>query len=110
VGDLKLLFYCNRIVLLNDILYVSNLKQNLISIAKLIDNRYSISFQSSIAISRDGEILCTGHIYGNLFYINPINSQINNSQSDPVNKKRKANINDSYLWHLRLGHINLSKI
>ena len=50
-------------------------------------------------------------MYGNLFYVNPISYQINNIQIEPNdNKKRKITSNDSYLWHLRLGHINPNRI
>jgi hypothetical protein len=111
VGDLELQFDCNRIVLLNDILYVLEFKQNFVSFAKLINHGYSVSFHSGITISRDGNVLYNGHMYGNLFFINHINNQINNAQSKPItNKKRKANINYSYLWHFKLGHINPSMI
>jgi hypothetical protein len=84
VGDLELKFDCNRMVLLKDILYVPGFKQNSISVAKHINHRYFVSLHSGITIHRDGEILCTGRMYGNLFFVNLINHQMNNAQSEPV--------------------------
>ena len=110
VGDLELSFDCNRILFLKDILYVSCFKQNLISVSKLMNHGYSVSFHSGVSISRDGTLICSGNMYGNLFYINPIGNQINNTQTEPNNKKRKTTSSDSYLWHLRLGHINPNRI
>jgi hypothetical protein len=59
VGDLELLFDCNRIVLLKDILYAPNFKHNLISIAKRTNHGYFVSFHSSITISRNRDVLGT---------------------------------------------------
>jgi hypothetical protein len=98
------------ILILKDILYISDFKQNLISVSRLINQDYSIFFHSDISISRDGNIICFGNMYGNFFFVNSINHQINNTQNEPNNKKRKTTSKDSYLWYLRLGHINPNQI
>ena len=45
----------------------------------------------------------------NLYLLEPISLQIN---SHETNHKRKEifPVNQTYLWHLRLGHINLERI
>ena len=45
----------------------------------------------------------------NLYLLEPISLQIN---SHEINHKRKEifPVNETYLWHLRLGHINLERI
>ena len=36
--------------------------------------------------------------------------EINNTSSNSNKRKQPSKINQTYLWHLRLGHINLSRI
>ena len=45
----------------------------------------------------------------NLYLLEPISLQINSHES---NHKRKEifSVNQTHLWHLRLGHINLERI
>ena len=54
-------------------------------------------------------ILYVGMLLDNLYLIEPISLQINSHES---NHKRKEIflVNQTQLWHLRLGHINLERI
>jgi hypothetical protein len=46
----------------------------------------------------------------NFFHLNLVSYQINNTEIEPTNKKRKTVANESHLQHLRLGHINPNRI
>jgi hypothetical protein len=72
-------FDLNRILVLKNVLYVPVFKQNLISISKLMDHGYSISFYYSVTISRNRNFICSGNMYDSLFHLNPISRQINNT-------------------------------
>jgi hypothetical protein len=97
VREITLCFDLDRILILKDVLYVSIFKKNLISVAKLMDHDYSVSFHSGIIISRNRNFIYSGNIYGNLFHLNLISHQINNIEIELTSKKRKTMTNESYL-------------
>ena len=77
----------------------------------------SISFiDNEIVISRNG--LDIGHAKpeNGLYVLRPTERSLNNSELFKVehpksNKRQKVSYSDNtYLWHLRLGHINLNRI
>jgi hypothetical protein len=106
VGEMTLNFDLDRILFLKNVLYVLVFKQNLISISKLMYHGYSVSFYSGVSISINGNFICFGNMYGNLFYLNSTSHQINNTEVEPTKNKRRTMVNDLYLWHIRLGYIN----
>ena len=79
VGVITLHFPCDRILVLNNVFYVPDMK-NLISVSRLMEFNYSVSFHSGVDISRNGNIICSGRIHDNLFYINPIALTLHNVQ------------------------------
>jgi hypothetical protein len=97
VGEMTLCFDLDRILVLKNVLYVLVFKQNLISISKLVDHSYSVSFHSSVTINRKLNFICSGNLYGNLFHLNHVSHQINNTKVELINKKRNIMANDSYL-------------
>src|SRR5579862_6779626 len=112
VGDVYLHFSNDRILVLNKVFYVPDMRKNLISVSRLIEFNYSVSFHSDVDISRDGNIICSGRMHDNLFYIYPDAPTLHNVQleSSTSSKRKVSSTNDTYLWHLRLGHINLKRI
>ena len=52
IGVVVLEFQNNRILVLPDVLYVPNSRRNLISISKLINNRYIVSFANEVIIKK----------------------------------------------------------
>ena len=103
-------FGYEKTISLKDVLYVPGFMQNLISVSQLLRDGYSINFHADVQISRNGKFICSGSAYSNLYYIHPISNQVNNTEAEQSSKKRKCSSNDSYLWHLRLGHINPNRI
>ena len=67
VGVVTLQFPCDRILVLNNIFYVPDMRKNLISVFRLIEFNYLVSFHSGVDISRDGNIICSGRTHDNLF-------------------------------------------
>ena len=68
-----------------------------------------------IIISRNGFEICQAKPENGLYLLRPDTRQLNNSElfkvAHPKPKRQKVSpSDDTYLWHLRLGHINLDRI
>ena len=110
VGVVTLHFGGGKILVLSDCLYVPGVRRNLVSIFYLSCNGYSSFFNKvSIFVKYNDDIICRGMLSDNLYLLEPISLQIN---SHETNHKRKeiSLVNQIYIWHLRLGHINFERI
>ncbi|KAL6334568.1 hypothetical protein AAG906_018907 [Vitis piasezkii] len=82
VGNIALNFKNNRTLILKNVLYVPSIRRNLISVSSLITPELQLT-----------------------------NSEVNNFDIvAPLKRKRPIELSYTYLWHLRLGHINLDRI
>ena len=95
--------------------YVPSIKRNLISTSSLVKDGYSILFNDSVIIKLNKRCLCSGTLMDNLYIIKPISpslqqNELNNTNVFPCKRKEPSQMNKTYLWHLRLGHINLKRI
>ena len=68
-----------------------------------------------IIISRNGFEICQAKPKNGLYLLRPDKRHLNNSElfkvAHPKPKRQKVSLSDdTYLWHLRLGHINLDRI
>ena len=96
-------------------LYV--LRRNLISVSMLHEQLFIISFiNNEIVISRNGLDIFHAKPKNGLCVLRLTEQSLNNSELFKVehpksNKRQKVSHSDNtYLWHLRLGHINLDRI
>ena len=114
VGSIKLFFISNKFIVLNDVYYVPNFGKNIVSVACLVNNGFSFSFNNGIEIFRNDCLICKGYMYDNLYYLKTIKPTIYdtkvNADSQRVKKLKIEQTNETYLWHLRLGHINQERI
>ena len=97
-------------MVLSDCLYVPGVRRNIVLVFCLSCNGYSsVLNKDSIFFKYNDDIICRGMLSDNLYLLEPISLQINSHES---NHKRKeiSPVNQTYLWHLRLGHINLERI
>ena len=100
VGNLKL-FFGDRFIILDNVLFVPGMKRNLISISCLLEQLYKVSFEiNEVFICKRDIHICSAKLENNLYMLKP---------SETQNKRQKISPN-TYLWHLRLGHINLNRI
>ena len=115
VGDSKLNFN-NSYLCLNGVLYIPGFRRNLMSVTKLMEHGFSVSFNNkSVIISRNGLNICTGNSENNLYVLRPLmHDSLLNTEMFKIErsktKRQKISHDDTYLWHLRLGHINLDRI
>lgn len=107
-----------KFLILNNVYFIPNFSRNLISISKLHEQCYGISFNGNvITVSRNGLEICHGCLVDRLYVLSPYENVSYNTEpfkvANPKSNKRQKVINsnnETYLWHLRLDHINLDRI
>jgi len=105
---------------LKDVLYIQNFKRNIISISKLIEQKYKFVFNinngkpQTLIYSSNGKRIST--IYSNKNN-NTFQLWLSNNPTTTKQQNQKFTINniqhldeDIYLWHRRFGHFNIDRI
>jgi hypothetical protein len=119
IGDLSLELNNGFVLSLKEVLYVSSLHRNLISVSKLDDDGIDCHFgNGKCKILVNNECVGLAFRQDKLYLLsldenanNVCDENMNDSPSANVTKKRKR-IDDasSKLWHCRLGHISKGRI
>ncbi|KAI3453969.1 hypothetical protein Pfo_010632, partial [Paulownia fortunei] len=109
VGIVYLYFRDKKHLVLRNCYYVPNITRNLISVALLFRQGYYVHFSSmAVDIFLNKALICKGCLNNDLYVLKPTDSLLYHTTS---NKRIKLSpTNETFLWHLRLGHINLNKI
>ena len=92
-------------IIIEKVVLVDGLKHNLLSISQLFDNGNKVHFSQEscfIANKESGDILLIGNRKGNV-YIADFNSSKVDSLTCLLNK---ASIDDNWIWHKKLSHLN----
>ena len=94
-----------------------NFSRNLISFSMLAEQSFGISFNNNeIFISKNGLNLYYANLKDGLYVLNPYENISYSTKLFKVaklksNKRQKVDSDlETYLWHLRLGHINIDRI
>ena len=74
IGVVVLEFQNNKTLVLPDVLYVSNSRRNLISVSKLINNGFTVSFANEVIIKRNNLFIYFSVETNGLYMITPIAS------------------------------------
>ena len=88
---------------------MEGLKHNLLSVSQICDNGYSISFNAKGCYIKNGKdrIIASGlRMRGNLY--NLIDSTI--QETSLVNTCLMSQVEENWLWHRRLGHLNFDNL
>ena len=114
IGPIVLFFENNRTLCLEDCLFAPDFKRNLVFVSCLVDHGLTVQFNSSVSIRSKSSFICSGDLMNNLYFLSPLSYDINaieivENEHNHLAKKRKVS-NPTYLWHLRLGHINPNRI
>ena len=86
----------------------------MVSVGCLVEHDLTLQFNSSISIRSKSFFICSGDLINNLYFLSPLSYDINvieivENEHNHLAKKRKVS-NETYFWHLRLGHINPNRI
>ena len=109
-----LFFENNRTLCLEDCLFAPDFKRNLVYVSCLVEHGLTVQFNSSVSIRSKSSFICSSDLMNNLYFLSPLSYDINvieivENEHNHLAKKRKVS-NETYLWHLRLGHINPNRI
>jgi len=105
---------------MNDVIYVPNLRNNLLSVMKLMDRGLEVNFSkdtAEICRKNNSKIVAVGEQLGDhlIIYMTPLREvRINECQNTYINSKldtlneetNKFSENIEDKWHRRLGHVN----
>ena len=80
VGDVRLNFDSYRFILLEDVFYVLNFKRNLISVACLIKDSYSVSFSKTVVIRKNNTYVYSENLISNIYFLKPIMHALHNTE------------------------------
>ena len=82
VGVITLHFEGGKVLILDDCLYVLDVRRNLVSVFCLSCNGYSSVFnKNSIFIKFNDDIICCGMLHDNLYLLKPLTLQINSHET-----------------------------
>ena len=114
IGPVVLFLENNRTLCLEDCLFVPDFKRNLVSVSCLVEHGLTLQFNSSVSIRIKSLFICSSDLMNNRYFLSPLSYDINaieivENEHNHLAKKRKIS-NETYLWHLRLGHINPTRI
>ena len=111
VEDIRVYLDSRRHLDLIDVYYVPQFKRNLISVSCLNKFGYSVTFNKVFIISKNDKIICQGTLENGLYFLHRnISHSLDTEITEPNHKRVKLSTDETYLWHLRLGHINLNRI
>ena len=72
---------------------------------------YSSLFnKNSVFVKYDDKLICVGKLVDNLYILEPIVPMQINSHKSNHKRKKISSVNQTQIWLLRLGHINLERI
>ena len=114
-GGVFNLCFESRVLILEDCLYVSNVRKNLVSATYLGKHGYCVILKDNVVIKKGKVFICYGNIVDGLYILTPdkhelYNSELDNNSHVKSLKRKLPSTSDAYLWHLRLGHINSNRI
>ena len=116
VGEACLVFG-NKYLLLDNVYFIPNISRNLISVSESYKQSFAICFNNNeIIVLRNGVQICCAKLENGLYVLHPFESQNYNTEifrvAKPKSNKRPKHSNnfETYLWHLRLGHISIDRI
>ena len=86
----------------------------MVYVSCLVEHGLTVQFNSLVSIRSKSSFICSGDLMNNIYFLSPLSYDINaieivENENNHLAKKRKVS-NETYLWHLRLGHINPNRI
>jgi hypothetical protein len=114
IGTFYLELSSSRTLVLDKCLYVLEVRRNLIFVSRLGCSRYSFLFTAKLIVKFNNKFVASGILQDGLYVISSIDNSVNCIENDNADNvlslKRKRDVNPAYMWHLRLGHINIDRI
>ena len=101
IGTFYLELSSSKTFVLEDCLYVPEVRRNLVSISKLGCLRYSFLFTSKLLVKFNNKFVTSGILHDGLYFLSSIDNSINCVENDiaasVLSLKRKGDVNPTYL-------------
>ncbi|GBN07014.1 hypothetical protein AVEN_253762-1 [Araneus ventricosus] len=96
----------------NDALFVSELRTNLLSVAKLYEGGYTVTFKGDVAtiINTKAKVKLVADRKDNLYYLRGSDSNQSAKHASESLDTPKTKCADLVKWHCRLGHLNMKDL
>ena len=109
VGIIEFHFQNNSLYL-DNVYFIPGFKRNLISVGRLFEQCYDVSFNNKcVIISRNGVNICSANLENCLYTLRPNNQSLLNTElfkvEQPKSKKQKIS-HDNDIYHINLNKIN----
>ena len=109
-GKIILKMTSGKELLLNSVLYVPDIRKNLVSGSLLIKHGFRLVFESDkVILSKYGMFVGKGYVVNGMFKLNVMTVKPKN-----INNKASTSfvylLESSILWHGRLGHVNFNSL
>lgn len=90
---------------LSGVLLVPDLRDNLLSIAKITDNNFEVTFKKdhAVVIDRDGNVKLRADRVDNLYYLR----EQEHAECKKISNNMPSNLQILETWHRRLGYFNI---
>ena len=103
IGSIRLKLHNGSIRVLTEVRYVPDLKKNLLSLETLDLKGFKITIQDGVLkVVLGALVVMKGIRRGNLYFLQ--GSTIDGGASTICQKLDEDNIDETRLWHMRLGH------
>src|SRR5262249_46745414 len=105
VGTARLTLPSRHILELKNCYYVPDIVKNIISVSRLSDTSYTLTTTANgCSILFNGLSVAYGHLVNGLYVLDTLSDVLQ------VTRTNSNEMNPSYLWHCRLGHIGEKRI
>ena len=107
VGDFHLALPNGNVLILNSCYFVPTMMCNIISISLLDKDGYVFKLENNVMnIIFNQKLIAYGTLCNGIYILNQ-NTILNTYHT---NKRKHSVMNDTFLWHCRLGHINKERL
>ena len=111
LGPVSLIMSTDKVLVLKDCYYVLKFISNIISISMLDKQGFCIIFNNNIySIYHDDDLYGNGYLQRCIYVLLQVNHNSIMHVSSSFKRKRDNQVNKTYLWHCRLGHIGEKRI
>ena len=108
VGTFRLLLHTGYVLTLLDYFYVPSVTRNIISVSCLDRLGFSIVFKNNgCCLYKENILYCTVDMCNGLYVLDTSDSP---NYNIATKRLKTSDIDKTYLWHCRLGHINETHI
>ena len=110
IGDVTLILENNCLLELKDCIYILESRKNLILVSNICKLNYLVFFNQQVIIKMNVLFICSRSLVDNFYNVTPL-SLLPSDENNHISPKRKEpNTNQTQIWHLCLGYINLNMI